>query len=392
MLAAYGAPVIENPAGVIAILAGIATFFFMLEKKLAWKIFRIFPPLLFIYAVPVLTTNLGLTPAKNPAYDVLKTYALPGFLVLMLIDIDVKGAVKVMGKGVIVMLIASVGVVVGGVISYAIVHGFMAEGAWKVFATLSGSWIGGTGNMAAIAGAYEVDKGGFGLAVLADNLVYVVWLPILLGSKSFGPAFARFTKVDPDRVRQMEVAAASIEQKSEEVKMLDLLLLVTVASACVWASIVVAEVLPPVPPVLSKGTWKVLVVTTLGIGLSFTPLRKTPGTHAIAMAIVYIFVAGMGARSSIDNLGDAPAFLAGAYLWIFIHGAFCLAAARIFRVDVATAAIASAANIGGAASAPIVAAHHNEALVPTSILMALIGYAIGNFLSTALASICLAIT
>lgn len=385
---------IENPAGVVAVLAGIATFFFTLEKRLDWKIFRLFPPLLFIYAVPVLTTNLGLTPAKNPAYDALKLYALPAFLVLMLIDIDVKSAVRVMGKGILVMLIASLGVVVGGFIAYAAVHRFMEPGAWKIFATLSGSWIGGTGNMAAVAGAYQLDEhgAGFGLAVLADNLVYVVWLPILLGSKAYAKAFARFTKVDPNRVAEMEKAAAEIETKSTDVKMLDLLTLVFVASACVWVATALSEILPPLPPVISQGTWKVLVVTVLGISLSFTPLRRIPGTHAIAMAIVYVFVAGMGARSSIDNLGDAPAFLAGAYLWIFIHGAFCLIAARIFRVDVATAAIASAANIGGAASAPIVAAHHNEALVPTSILMSLIGYAIGNFLAILLAQMCLMIT
>lgn len=387
-------PVIENPAGVIAILSGIATLFFMLEKKLEWKLFNVFPPLLFIYAVPVLTTNLGLTPSKNPAYDVLKVYALPAFLVLMLIDIDVKSAVKVMGKGILVMLVASLGVVVGGVVSYAIVHRWMAPDSWKIFATLAGSWIGGTGNMAAVAGAYAVDEqgSGFGLAVLADNLVYVIWLPILLGSKAYAKAFARFTRVDPDRVKRMEAAAAAVEAKSTNVAMLDLLLLLFVAAACVWASIAISEALPPLPPVISTGTWKVLVVTFLGIGLSFTPLRRVPGTHAIAMAIVYVFVAGMGARSSLNNLGDAPVFIAGAYLWIFIHGAFCLFAARIFRVDVATAAIASAANVGGAASAPIVAAHHNEALVPTSILMALIGYAIGNFLAILLAQLCLMIT
>ncbi|MEQ8275223.1 MAG: DUF819 family protein [Deltaproteobacteria bacterium] len=385
---------IENPAGVVAVLAGIATLFFTLEKRFRWKLFTVFPPLLFIYAIPVITTNLGLTPAKNPAYDALKLYALPAFLVLMLIDIDVKSAVRVMGKGVIVMLIASVGVVVGGVVAYAAVHRYMEPEAWRTFGTLAGSWIGGTGNMAAVAGALKVDEqgAGFGLAVLADNLVYVVWLPILLGSKAYAKAFARFTKVDPERVAQMEKAAAEIETKSSDVKMLDLLTLTFIAAACVWIAGAVSEVLPPLEPVVSRGTWKVLLVTTLGIGLSFTPVRRIPGTHAIAMAIVYVFVAGMGARSSIDNLGDAPAFLAGAYLWIFIHGAFCLVAARIFRVDVATAAIASAANIGGAASAPIVAAHHNEALVPVSILMALIGYAIGNFLAVGMAQLCLMIT
>ena len=106
------------------------------------------------------------------------------------------------------------------------------------------------------------------------------------------------------------------------------------------------------------------------------------------MAIVYVFVAGIGARASLAGLGQAPAFLLGAFIWIFIHGAFCLAGARLFRVDVHSVAIASAANVGGAASAPIVAAAHRESLVPVSILMALIGYALGNYMALLTAQLC----
>ena len=98
-------------------------------------------------------------------------------------------------------------------------------------------------------------------------------------------------------------------------------------------------------------------------------------------ALVYIFVAGIGARAEIAGLAQAPAFLLGAFIWIFIHGAFCLAGAWLFRVDVHSVAIASAANIGAAASAPIVAAHHKPSLVPVSVLMALLGYAMGNYLA-----------
>ena len=97
------------------------------------------------------------------------------------------------------------------------------------------------------------------------------------------------------------------------------------------------------------------------------------------MALVYLFVARMGAKADLSNLTTSVYwFLLGAYIWIFIHGIILVTAARIFKVDIHTAAIASAANIGGAASAPIVAAHHNRTLVPVSILMAMIGYAIGN--------------
>jgi uncharacterized membrane protein len=321
---------ITSPAGVLAVLAGIAAALFLVQRRWKPRLFDLFPPLLFIYALPILLTNLGVTPAASPAYDVLKTYGLPAFLVLMLIDVDVGAAVKVMGKGVIVMLVASVGVVVGALVAFLLVGGSMGEGAPAVFGALAGSWIGGTGNMAAAGEALGVTPAGLGLAVLADTVVYVVWLPIMLGSKRFAAAFARWSRVDPERVARMEAAAAELDAKSTAVTMTDLLV----------------------------------------------------------MALIYVFVASMGARASLSELGQAPAFLAGAFVWIFVHGAFCLLAARLFRVDVATAAIASAANIGGAASAPIVAAYHNEALVPVSVLMALIGYAIGNYLAILTGQLC----
>ena len=149
-----------------------------------------------------------------------------------------------------------------------------------------------------------------------------------------------------------------------------------------------APQLPVIEPVLSTGVWKILLITTLGIGLSLTSARRLPGSHELAMAMVYVFVAGMGARASLAGVAQAPAFLLGAFIWIFIHGAFCIFGAWALRVDIHTVAIASAANIGGAASAPVVAAAHREKLVPVSILMALIGYAIGNYAATATAWLC----
>ncbi|MEM9873267.1 MAG: DUF819 family protein, partial [Myxococcota bacterium] len=191
------------------------------------------------------------------------------------------------------------GVVFGAAIAYALVGRWLPPDSWQLFGALSGAWIGGTGNMAAVA--------------------------------------AR---------------------------------------------------LPEVKPVLSTRTWQTLVLTTFTLGLSFTRARLIPGSRPAGLALVYLFLASMGARATIGGLGDAPVFLGAAFLWIAIHGLFLVIAARLLRVDLHTAAIASAANIGGAASGPVVAAHHREALVPASILMALIGYAAGNYLAVLTAQLC----
>jgi uncharacterized membrane protein len=381
----------ESPAAVMAILAGVAAFFFWLEQVTKWKLFNFLPPLLFIYGVPVLLSNTGILPAKSPAYDILSQFGLPVFITLLLLSVDVGAAIRIMGKGVFVMLLGTAGVVIGAPIGYFVVHQWLPPDAWKGFGTLAGSWIGGTGNMAAVAGGLETPPAIFGLAVIADNAIYVIWLPILLGSKAFAERFNRWMRVSEDRLAKMEAAAEAEAAKKEDrpIVMRDFLYLAALALASTAIAAWTAPMLPVIEPILSTSTWRVLIVTTIGIALSFTAAKNLPRSHEVAMAIVYIFVAGMGARASLAGLADAPAFLLGALIWIFVHGLFCLAGAWIFRVDVHSAAIASAANIGGAASAPVVAAYHRESLVPASILMALIGYAIGNYGAFLAARLCL---
>jgi uncharacterized membrane protein len=381
---------LTSPAAVLATLATVAAFFFWLEQWTRWKMFRLFPPLLFIYATPLILSNTGVLPSASPAYDVLNQFGLPVFITLLLLSVDVGAAVRIMGKGVFVMLLGTAGIIIGAPIAYFIVHRWLPPDAWKGFGALAGSWIGGTGNMAAVAGGLDTPPAAFGLAVLADNVIYVIWLPILLGSKSFADRFNRWARVSEDRVAKMEAAARAeaITKTDQPLLLRHLLYLAALALLVTAISAWLAPQLPVIDPILSTSTWRVLIVTTIGLALSFTPARSLPRSHEIAMAIVYVFVAGMGARASLAGLADAPVFLLGAFIWIVIHGLFCLAGAWLFRVDVHSAAIASAANVGGAASAPVVAAYHRESLVPASILMALLGYAIGNYGAFLAARLC----
>jgi len=168
-----------------------------------------------------------------------------------------------------------------------------------------------------------------------------------------------------------------------------ILYLIALGLGGTWLATTLASVIPEVQGVFSANTYRILLVTTFGLILSLTPAKKIPGSHELAMALVYLFVARIGASAEVAGLvGQAGPFVVGAFIWIFIHGAFIVFAARLFHIDIHTAAISSAANIGGAASAPVVAAYHDERLVPVSILMALLGYAIGNFAGFAAAQLC----
>jgi uncharacterized membrane protein len=385
---------ITSPIGVLAVLCAIAAFFFFLEQTTGAKLFQYLPPLLFIYATPVLLSNVSIDgttvlPNASIVYSGLSKYALPAFIVLMLIKVDVPAVVRIMGKGVLVMLMGTAGVMAGAVISYLIVHRWLSEDAWTGFGALAGSWIGGTANMAATKEMLGTSSELFGLAVIADNAVYVVWLPILLTSRNFADRFNAWARVPEERLVAMEQAAEIHVNEEHAPTMPEYVFLAAIVIGVSWIGIALA---PPISqwigansdalaPVFGESTTRILLVTTIALLLSATPVSRLPNSTAMGTALVYIFVAGIGARAEIAGLAQAPAFLLGAFIWIFIHGAFCLAGAWIFRVDVHSVAIASAANIGAAASAPIVAAHHKPSLVPVSILMALLGYAMGNYLA-----------
>ena len=386
--------IITSPVGVMTVLIAVVAFWFWLERSTRWKIFEFLPPLVFIYASPVLLSNSGVIPYESAAYDFLRHYGLPIFIVLMLIKVDVVSAVRIMGKGVFVMLLGSIGVVFGGVMAYKLgqVLTFgdyfpLAPDSWRAFGTLAGSWIGGTGNMTAAYAGLEGTPADLTMAAAADQMVYLIWLPILLGSKSFADRFNRWARVPPGRLEAMETAAANFKSVENPPTMTSLLYLGLLAVGFTWISLALSEVLPPVAiggaTVITAGTWLILLVTTMALLASITPARKLPAAQPIAMAIIYIYVARVGATMdlSVVDWDKMIGFIAMAYVWIMIHGMFILTGAYIFRVDIHTVAIASAANIGGAASAPIVAAHHRETLVPASILMALIGYAVGNYLA-----------
>lgn len=401
--AAEAAALISSPIAVMATLAGVAALFFWLARATGWRLFKVLIPLVWIYAVPMVLSNTGVLPGRSPAYDLLGEYGLPVVIVLLLLSVDVGAAVRVMGRGIGVMLLGTLGVVIGAPVGYLVVHRWLAPEAWTGFGALSGSWIGGSGNLFAVAEALGAPAEMAGLAVLADTVIYVVWLPVLLGSKSFADRFNRWTKVPPERLARLAEVEAEEVGGGAPPSIAQLLYLGAIALGATWAAIRLAALLPevtlpelalfgaviPAEVVISGGTWRILLVTTAGIALSFTGARRLPGSHNLAMALLYVFVARMGAAASLEAFADqALPFVLGAAIWIAVHGLFCVAGAKLLRVDIHSVAIASAANIGGAASAPVVAAHHRENLVPASILMALIGYALGNYLGIVTGHLC----
>ncbi|MBN1908353.1 MAG: DUF819 family protein [Pirellulales bacterium] len=394
-------PLISNPIGVLAVLTGVVSFFFLLERRTQWRLFRYFPPLLFIYAVPLLLSNIAwpVIPrdAKAPVYQWMDAVVLPMLLIFMLLNVDIRAAVRVMGRGFIVMLMGTAGVVIGAPIAYWLVKNQLDPDGWKAFAMLSGSWIGGSANMAAVARglepAGEANSPNLTMAIMADTVIYAIWIPILLIAKDFAGWFSRVAKVDPDRVARLESMSGDLGNDKGKLEMRHVIYLLFLGLVCAWLGTLVKSVaggiIPADSKILTPAMCGILTVTTLGILLSLTPARTIPGSHEMGVALVYFFVANMGAQADLSRVtGQAAWFVGAAILWIFIHGGFCLLGAWMLRVDIHTAAIASAANIGGVGTATVVSTHHNEKLVPVAVLMALIGYSIGNYCAPIAGKLC----
>ncbi len=396
---------ISSPTGVLAILSSVSAFFFWLEKRTQWKFFQFVPPLIFIYLVPMIFSNVGILPAESPVYGLMTSILLPMLLVLLLLKLNIRGAVSTLGPGLGVMLFGSLGVIVGAPIGLLAVKHWLGPDAWKAFGALSGSWVGGSANLIAVKQMLNASGTEYGLAVLADSLItYGVWLPILLASKKYAAPFARLSGAKSFNPAEEIDEEDVVQTNSPAPTTRDLIYLICIALVATWVADMAANWLQAhtaawTTPVAAEGTiaksyvstdtWRILLVTTIGIGLSFTPLQRIAGSHELAMAFLYLFVAEIGATAQLEGIASQAApFLIGTLIWIFIHGFFCLLGAVLFHTDIHTAAIASAANVGGAATATIVASYHKQSLVPAAILMALIGYAIGNYTGLLTAMIC----
>lgn len=383
--------VINSPIGILAILSATAAFFFWIEKKTKWKFWEYVPGILFIFLVPMVLSNINVIPGKSPVYDFTTSIMLPTLIVLMLLNVDVASSVKVMGRGFFVLLFSILGVIIGAPIGYGLVMWKLNPEIWKAFGAMAGGWIGGNANMAGVAEGLGTLPEDFGVAIFVDNIVgYVLWVPILLASRRFAASFARFTGVTDAYVSAVKERSASLTQDKGRIQMIHIMIILAVGFSITWIAVMLSELMPVMQPVMTTKTWMILFVTTIGIAASFTGARNVPGSQPLSMALLFVFIAVMGAKAHLSGglASKTIFFMIGAIVWIFIHGGICLLGAKLFKVSVHTAAIASAAAVGGAASAPIVAAYHDERLVPLSILMAIVGYALGNYGAFIAAQLC----
>ena len=377
---------LNDPMAVFAFLAMTVAFVFWLSELPRFKkTFELIPPVIYIYFFPMLATTAGITPASSPAYDWMTRYLLLFALLLLMISIDLRSVAKLGPVALFMVVAGTFGIVIGGPISLMIFKGFLPADAWTGFAALSGSWIGGTANMVAIAESVGTPDSAFGPIIVVDTVVGYGWMGVLL---VFANSQARFDKkinANTAAIEETNARLSALDRERHPTTLRDTAVMIGMGmAAAVGAHQLAQTALFPAlgdPTIISKTTWAILITVTGGLALSFTPLRdyEKVGASGLGYTALYLLLAGIGAQADLRAVLQAPVYLAAGAVWISIHIGILLIAARIVRAPLFFVATGSMANVGGAASAPVVAGVYHPAMAPVGLLMAVAGYILGIY-------------
>lgn len=366
---------ITTPLFYLLSLALLAALLGALEKVSRHRIFTFLPAVVLIYAAAMLLAQSGLWQENetiHASYKSVKTLLLPAMLFVMLLQIDLK-AFAGLGRSLIIAYVASVlSLTFAFVTLFWLFH--LDSDAAGVFATLAGSWTGGTANMLAVAGALNVREELMGYALIVDSVDYTVWVMTLLFLVAFAPVFNRWTKA-PLRFKSVDA-----EEENRKIRAWPLVLLFAFSLLIAY----LGNLLASFAIGLSQTTWSVLFATLFGVIASRTSLRDIAGSPLLAGAMLMFLIALIGSQAHLRGFEAVPLYLGVGLLILLLHAAIMVIVAKLFRLDLFSIGVASLANIGGVASAPILAAAYHRSLIGIAVLMAIMGYLIGTFAGLAI--------
>jgi len=393
-------PLITNDAtifGILMLMLGLIFYTSSLEHP-AWKKFYQFvPPLLVCYFLPSVLKAAGLIdPSQSQLYFVASRYLLPAALVLLTISVDLKEVIKLGPKALIMFVTGTVGIIFGGPLAILIFQqlnpDLVAGNTWQGMTTIAGSWIGGGANQAAMKEVFTVNDVLFSKMVTVDILVGNIWLGVLIAGVGVTKILDRKLKADASSIEALKVKMEDYQASVMRIPNLtDLMKVLMVGFACTAAGHLGSDIIVPYLEAnypwmkeysLTSGFfWLVIIATTLGVALSFTRLRSLEGVGASRMgrAFIYILVATIGMNMDILAIFSNPGLFLLGFTWIIFHVLLLAIVAKLIRAPYFFIAVGSTANVGGAASAPVIATEFHPSLAPVGVLMAVLGYVLGTY-------------
>ena len=406
---------IANDAIVLGMLAGALGLVFYTHSLPQFKKFYTFvPALLMCYFIPAALNSLGIVNGEESnLYFVASRYLLPASLILLCLSIDLKGIYNLGPKAIIMFFAATLGIIVGGPLALwvvgqsdpSVLGGDAPDAYWRGLSTVAGSWIGGGANQAALKEISDTLDSQFSIMLIVDVFVANLWMPFLLFGAGIREKIDGWLNADASAVNELQDKVEKLQAETARIASFpDWMVIVALAFGGVALSHVVADnasvVLsdwlsatlssnPDSPAIylssVTKGFfWLVVTATTIGIALSFTKAKSYEGAGASKMGSVflYILVATIGMKMDIGSLIENWSMYGSAVsiglLWMLVHIVVLLVVAKLIKAPFFFVAVGSQANVGGAASAPIVASAFSPALAPVGVLLAVLGYAVGT--------------
>lgn len=381
-----GQALITEPMAIFAYLAAIVGIVFMIatiDNKAVKKFFRYAPPLIWMYFLPMLSTTFGIIPQGSDLYGFMSKYFLPAGLLLLMLSTNVPATFKLGRKAIFVFLAGTFGVVIGGPIAFALFQPILPEDAWRGVGALAGSWIGGTANMGAMIEAFKTPDDILSPIILTDTLVAISWMGIMISFSNFQDRFNEWNGADNSVIKRVnEDIAAEYQNNAKPLGLPQLFAIVGLGFAGSYLIRLLAKMdWIPKSDIMNTSTWTFIIITAVGILLSFTKVRRLEyyGASNFGYMGIYFFLTAIGAQANLFSIIDAPQFILMGVVWLSIHIICLFTAVRLLRAPLFFAAVGSQGNIGGTSSAPIVASVFQPALAPVGLLMGIVGNIVGTY-------------
>jgi len=405
--------------GILMLTLGFVFYTSSSENKSWVKFYKIVPALLMAYMLPAIFTSLGIIAPEwesvNEAGEIVKQesklyyvssrFLLPASLVLMTLCIDLKAVFNLGPKALIMFLTGTVGIIIGGpvaillisLVSPETVGGVGPDAVWRGLATLAGSWIGGGANQAAMLEIYGYNPKLYGGMVLVDIVVANIWMAIILIGIGKSEKIDKWLKSDTTAIEELKEKVSTYANKvTKNPSLSDLIVILSIAFTVVGISHFGADAISAflvnnfesvsdkssaLSSFSSQFFWMISIATLLGIALSFTSLKKYEGAGAskVGSVFIYILVATIGMKMDLTMILDNPGLIVIGIVWMMIHAIILVMVAKLIKAPYFFLAVGSQANVGGAASAPIVAAAFHPALASVGVLLAVFGYVVGTY-------------
>lgn len=397
-------PLLTNDAVVFGLLMAILAIIFATsasDKPFWKKFYGVVPTVLLCYFIPALANSFGLISGESSSlYKVASRYLLPASLVLFTISIDIKGILKLGPKALTMFLAGTVGIMLGGPLALLTVGtlfpdllgGSGPEEVWRGLSTIAGSWIGGGANQTAMLEVFGPSPALFSQMIAVDVLVANLWMAVLLYWAAKPEKIDKFFNADSTKIYELRDRIEEFRKGIMKIPSLsDTMIILGVGFGVTGVSHLIADFLAPFIgenysnlkqfSLDSAFFWIVVIATTAGLLLSFTKVRKLEGAGASRMGsvLLYVLIATIGMQMDLGAVLDNPLLFVVGIVWMFFHIIIMLIVAFIIKAPFFYVAVGSQANVGGAASAPIVAAAFDASLAPVGVLLAVLGYAAGTY-------------